>query len=145
MLPNCFLVIHITILCRTAIIMVTEIGIRSPTDTVCLYLLMKCSSWQLPFLVMFLNIRGLVILNILIFPVAVCWSICPGLLLSRAQNDVDKCSKYVNLSCNDKHFSPLISIGTQVRFRVLRSIRLRRRERVGPLGTQEFVAIDREL
>lgn len=44
MLPNCFLVIHITILCPTAIIMVTEIGIRSPTGAVCLYLLMKCSS-----------------------------------------------------------------------------------------------------
>ena len=121
----------------------TDIGTRSPTDTICLYLLLECSFYgQLQFPVLFVSVRGLGILDILIFLVTASWSISPGLLLSRAQNEVDKCSKEVNFSRNDKYFSPLVPVVTQVCFRVLGSIRLRRREKVGPfiISTQEYVA-----
>jgi len=51
-------------------------------------------------------------------------SICPGLLFSTSQNEVDKCSKDINFSSNDKYFSPLICKSIQVCLGVLGSIRL---------------------
>jgi len=55
------------------------------------------------------------------------WSISPWLLFPRGKNEVDQCSKDVNLGADDKHFSPFISVAIQVRFRVLGSIWLQKK------------------
>ena len=56
------------------------------------------------------------------------WSIGPWLFFSRGQNEVDNCSKDVDLGADDKHFSPLLSVAIQVRFGVHWSIRLQIKE-----------------
>lgn len=67
---------------------------------------------------------GLLETRVFLFLYTLHQSTCPGLLLSTSQNEVDKCSKDINFSSNDKYFSPLICKSIQVCLGVLGSIRL---------------------